>query len=181
MKRKFVAAGAAVALVTGGAWMGLGSATATTAKPNIHGWSTSKASASATTAAVRADAASSAGARVLLIRAHQVSETDIDVNGDGFGPGDYFVFEEQLRYQHGPQVIGRDSVRCTVNATSFICDGTMVVFGKGKVVVYGASFGNSPTILAVTGGTGIYQGVGGQLKVADERHGNSLLAFEITR
>jgi hypothetical protein len=118
---------------------------------------------------------------VLLIRAHQVSETDIDVNGDGFGPGDYFLFEEQLRYQHGPQVIGRDSVRCTVNATSFICDGTMVVFGKGKVAVYGASFAHRATILAVSGGTGIYEGVGGQLKVADERHGNSLLAFELTR
>jgi hypothetical protein len=68
-----------------------------------------------------------------------------------------------------------------VNATSFFCDGTIVVFGKGKVVVYGATFANSATILAVTDGTGIYKGVGGQLKVADERHGNSLLAFEITR
>jgi hypothetical protein len=57
----------------------------------------------------------------------------------------------------------------------------MVVFGKGKVVVYGASFAHSATVLAVSGGTGIYKGVGGQLNVADEAHGNSLLAFEITR
>jgi len=181
MKRTLIAAGcAAVLAVGGGVWVGLGSATATTTKPSIHGWPSSTASAATTIASVKADAALS-GSQVLLLREHTVRAVSIDVNGDGFGPGDYFMFESELRYPQGTKVIGRDSGRCTVGPRAFICDATVVLFGKGKIVVYGASFPHGAESYSVTGGTGIYKSVGGQLNVANLPHGDSLLAFEITR
>lgn len=180
MKRTLIAAGAAAVLaIGGGVWVGLGSATASTTTRSMHGWPISAGSAASTIASVKADAAQS-GSEVLLLREHTVSETDIDVGDSGFGPGDYFIFESELRYLHGSQVIGRDSVRCTVGPDTFICDATAHLFGKGKVVAYGAAFAPSDPVLAVTGGTADFKDVGGQLKVAEQR-GDDLLAFEITR
>jgi hypothetical protein len=181
MKRKSIAAGAAAVLVIGGgAWAGLGSATATTAHPSIHGWPTSTASAGTTIASVKADAAGS-GSQVLLLHEHGVRAAFIDVGASGQSAGDYFMFESQLMYQGHSQVIGRDSGRCTFGPRTVICDATVQLFGKGKIVVYGAGFGRTDNRYAVTGGTGLYMGVGGQLDVANLRHGDSLLAFEITR
>jgi hypothetical protein len=105
----------------------------------------------------------------------------IDVKGDGFGPGDYFMFEEDLRYQGSSQVVGQDSVKCTFGETTFMCDGTIDLFAKGKIVIYGATFGQSPNLFPVTGGTDAFKGVGGQLSTVNLRHGNTLLAFELTR
>jgi hypothetical protein len=183
MNRKSIAAGAAVALVIGGgAWVGLGSATATTTKPSVHGWPSSAgaASASKTIAALKAAAARD-GSQVILLKAHQTAEADIDVNNDGFGPGDYFMFEEKVRYQGSSEIVGKDSVKCTFGVTTFMCDATIDLFGKGKIVIYGATFGRSANLFAVTGGTDHFQGVGGQLQTFNLRHGNELLAFQITR
>ncbi|MDX6307879.1 MAG: hypothetical protein QOI06_925 [Nocardioidaceae bacterium] len=181
MKRKFIAAGAAVALVIGGgAWVGLGSATATTAKPAIHGWPTSVGSAAKTIADIKAAAAQD-GSRMLLLRGHQFAHANIDVNGNGFGPGDYFMFEENLRYQGDSKIVGQDSVKCTVSPDTFICDGTMLLFGKGKIAVYSALFGPKDPSIPVTGGSDSFKGVGGQLQTFNQRHGNELLAFDLTR
>jgi len=180
MKVKYIAAFAATVLaVGGGAWVGLGSATATATQPNIHGWPA--AAGTSASQAIASTKAGPAGSQVLLLRGHTVRHANIDVGGDGFGPGDYFMFEEQLRYLHNDQVVGRDSVRCTAGPTSFICDGTMVLFGKGKVTIYGAGFERGGDSYAVTGGTGVYRAVGGQLTVGSLRGGDDLLAFEIVR
>jgi hypothetical protein len=146
----------------------------------MHGWPSSTASAATTIAAVRG-AANSSGSTVLLLREHPGESAFIDVGGDGPSVGDYVMFEDQLTYLGSSKVVGQDSVRCTFGPTSTICDGTASVFGKGKVVIYGASFGRGDNQYSVTGGTGLYKGVGGQLNVANLRHGDSLLAFEITR
>jgi len=139
-------------------------------------------SVAATIAAVRADAAAS-GSQVLLLRAHQVRQAFVDISGDGPSTGDYFMFDEQLRYMHGDKVIGRDSVRCTLGLTraEATCDATGQLFGKGKIAIYGGLFGRTDNRLAVTGGTGLYKGVGGQLDTVNLHHGDELLAFEITR
>ncbi len=181
MKRKVIAAGAAAVLIAGGgAWQGIGSATATTAGAAIHGWPGGTGSATATIASVKADAART-GSTVLLLYAHTVRHASIDVGGDGFGPGDYFMFEEQLSYTPGGAVIGRDSVRCTAGPRSFICDATMQILGKGKITVYGAFFSQNDTQIAVTGGTGRYQAVGGQLAPVGLSRNHELLVFEIKR
>lgn len=182
MRGKGIAAGAVAAcLVAGGAWVGLSSATASSTKATDHGWpGAAHASAAESIASVKAAAAAS-GSQVLLLRGRQVRETDVDVNGDGFGPGDYFIFEEQLRNLSGAQVIGRDSVRCTVGPTTFICDGTLQLSGKGKITVYSALFSHADSRLAVTGGVGAFEGVGGQLTVSDLRNGDTLLALELKR
>jgi len=94
MKRKSVAAGSAVVLVIGGgAWLGPGSATATAAAPHVH-WPTSATTASAASTIASANqAASTDGSQVLLLGAHTIRHANVDVGGDGFGPGDYFMFE----------------------------------------------------------------------------------------
>jgi hypothetical protein len=81
----------------------------------------------------------------------------------------------------GPKVIGQDSGKCTLGPRFVFCDATVQLSGKGKIVIYGASFSRRDQSYAVTGGTGIYKGVGGQLNVANLRNGDSLLAFEVTR
>lgn len=99
------------------AWVGLGSATATTAKPSFHGWwlegAAAKASAGSTIASVKADAART-GSQVLLLYAHQVQNVYIDVGDASFSPGDYFMFVQQLRYSQGGAVVGRKAARCTI-------------------------------------------------------------------
>lgn len=166
------------------AWVGLGSATATTAKPSFHGWwqegAAAKASAGSTIASVKADAART-GSQVLLLYAHQVQNVYIDVGDASFSPGDYFMFVQQLRYSQGGAVVGRKAARCTIGPSSYICDGTVQIFGKGKITTYAGGFPHRDNRSAVTGGTGLYQGVGGQSSVVGLGGNNSLQALEIKR
>ncbi len=183
MKRKVITAGAAAVLIVGGgAWLGLGSATATIVKPSFHGWpgAAAKASAASTIASVKADAART-GSQVLLLYSHEGRSAYIDVGEAGFSPGDYFMFEEQLRYTKDGAQIGRDSGRCTVGPRTFLCDVTVQIFGHGKITIYSAGFTETDNRYAVTGGTTLYKDVGGQVDVVDLHHGNALLAFELTR
>ncbi len=164
-------------------WAGLGSADASTTHPSIHGWPASARSESAATTITSTKAAAAAGSQTLLLVAHQVRHANVDINNDGFGPGDFFLFEENLRYANGgTQVVGRDSVRCTAGITTFICDGTILLYGKGKITVYAARFGPHDDDIDITGGTGNFENIGGQLDTGNAAgRGNTLLAFEITR
>lgn len=184
MKSRFIAAGAAAVIaITAGAWAGLGSADATTAQPGSQSWPAGAGSDSAAAAiASTKTAAAAAGSEVLLLTAHHVKGESIDINNDGFGAGDFSLFRESLRYANGgTHLIGWDSVRCTESISTVICDGTILVKGKGKITIYGAVFGPRDSQYAVTGGTGLYRGIGGQLLTANMGRGDTLLAFEITR
>lgn len=174
MKRRLVAAGAVVALVVGGgAWVGLGSA-ASAGDSGLRAWPGSKASAEGD---VSAAAAKGGGdGRTLVVYSRELRGAEVDVGRNGFGPGDYFVFEEALFNRAGKR-IGGDSVRCMLMVRTFRCDGTGRIWGVGKIEISGSVFWERDNRYSITGGTGRYAGAGGTLRVFDEPGGRSRLEF----
>lgn len=158
MKVRLFAATGVAALVAGGLLTaGLGSATASSG--SAQGWRMAGASSAD---AVSPDITTS---KTIRLVAHQDAFKVIDVGRRGFSPGDYFVFEETLRNRDSGQVVGHDSVQCTVNFTTFMCAGTLSLNGKGNVEIYGAISEHGKQLIAVTGGTERYQNARGQLRV----------------
>ena len=120
-----------------------------------------------------------------MVRGQEVAGKQVNVNGPRFGPGDYFLFKERLTNSAGTRV-GTDNIICTVhfpfvqNRFGILCEGTFTFSGRGGiergtisvegVLVYRA--GVHSFALAVTGGTGHYQNVRGEVHVPAE--GNSL-------
>ena len=118
------------------------------------------------------------GGDTLVVRGREVAGKDINVNGPGIGPGDYFVFKEKLRNRAGTHV-GYDNIICTVHFPStqerfgLLCEGTFTFFGRGGIEKGKISFegmlvfreGINSFPIPITGGTGHYQNVRGELHV----------------
>ncbi len=152
----------------------------------IATWSNGAADAAPDTAArgwpVTAAYKAPTGARqqTIIIRAHQVRESDVDADGDGeFSPGDYFVFEERLRSEKSGHVIGTDSARCMFIGRSFMCDATLRIEGRGKIMVSGSFMSRGDTSLAVVGGTRKFRRVSGQFNVFNAPDGDSYFVLDI--
>lgn len=197
MARPRAALLAAAALVATAASVGAG-AMATTgggAAPAVqerasHRWAgrpaASVADAERLAAADRAAAARSAGAaqragQTLIFVTREVRAVEIDLPPAGFGPGDFFMFEDIVFDRSGTRQVGRDSVRCQGGLRTFLCDGTLQVFGRGKIQVSGALFGARDNVIPITGGTGVYEGVGGELTFFDLPGDRSVLVLHLVR
>jgi hypothetical protein len=140
--RKFAVIGAALALLAG-----------TTAAMSI-------ASASAAPKHAAADSV-----KVLHLLSHQKSLQVIDIGTKGPSPGDQII-ETTLDFQNGKPV-DRSVINCvdiTVSKRGFevLCHGAMI-FNNGQVEIQGQTNFHTPFTVAVTGGTGAYQNVGGQV------------------
>ena len=96
--------------------------------------------------------------------ARQTSFTFIDVGKKGFSFGDYYVATEDL-LQAGKK-IGHDAYKCTaVSDRDTVCEATYVLAG-GQITTQGDVLPPAEHFnVAVTGGTGIYQNVRGQLTI----------------
>ena len=116
----------------------------------------------------------------------------VNVDGGGFGPGDYVLFRENLSSRSGRRV-GHDNVRCmrhfpfTTRRQASFCDGTFTFtagrfHGKGQITIAGRiTFAPSVNVLtvAVTGGTGHYQNVRGELHIRDAESGANLYTLHL--
>jgi hypothetical protein len=105
--------------------------------------------------------------KVLHLISHQVSLELIDLGKKGNSVGDQ-VIESTVELQHGRRV-GRGLLTCvaisfTSNGPDVLCHGA-IVFRDGQVQFQGETTFRTPFTVAVTGGTGSYQKVGGQLTV----------------
>jgi hypothetical protein len=105
--------------------------------------------------------------QVLHFIGHQTSLELIDLGKKGDSPGDQAVETETL-LQNGTR-IGRDVLSCvaiTVSAQGIdaLCHGALILRG-GQIQFQGETTFATPFTVAVTGGTGRYQNVGGQLTV----------------
>jgi len=105
--------------------------------------------------------------KVLHLISHQKSLRVIDVGKKGASPGDQ-VIETTADFQNG-QPVDRSVINCvdiTVSKRGFdvLCHGAMI-FRNGQVEIQGETNFRTPFTVAVTGGTGAYQNVGGQLTV----------------
>ncbi|QIK66654.1 hypothetical protein G7072_10160 [Nocardioides sp. HDW12B] len=110
----------------------------------------------------------------LQVTAKPWTEYFVDNGPRGESPGDTFGFTEKL-FQRGERV-GRDAVECTIKRVtrqSFTmqCVGTLTLRGRGQITIQGAitfseTSGDSFS-LAVTGGTGEFRGVNGEMVVVE--------------
>lgn len=171
-------------LLAGAAAITAGAATGTAAADTSAqgGWRgvPAESVAAAESMATASSARRPAGQTLLLVT-EEVRSAGVDVGRRGESPGDFFMFEERLYDRSGSRVVGRDSVRCEVRIRTFSCEGTILVNGRGKIHVAGALFGPRDNVVPVTGGTGHFSGVGGELSVFDLRGGRTLLAFHLIR
>jgi hypothetical protein len=140
--RKFAVITAALALLAG-----------TTAAMSI-------ASASAAPKAAATDSV-----KVLHLISHDTSVKVVDIGKKGPSPGDE-VIETTVDFQNG-QRVDRSVVNCVLitiiaRAQDVLCHGDLA-FADGQVQFQGETNFHTPFSVAVTGGTGAYQRVGGQL------------------
>jgi hypothetical protein len=103
--------------------------------------------------------------KVLHLISHDTSVKVIDIGKKGVSPGDQLI-ETTIDFQHGTQV-DRSVVNCVLitiigHAQDVLCHGDLV-FKDGQVEFQGETTFHTPFAIAVTGGTGAYQRVGGQL------------------
>jgi hypothetical protein len=118
------------------------------------------------------------GGDTFVVTGREVAGKEVNVNGRRIGPGDYFLFKERLTNSAGTHV-GYDNIICTVhfpftqNRFGTLCEGTFTFSGRGgiergTISVQGVLVfreGVNSFALAVTGGTGHYQNVRGEVHV----------------
>jgi hypothetical protein len=106
----------------------------------------------------------------------------IDVDQDG-GPslGDYVIFHDLL-LSHGKQVGDEGGTCPIVDATEGLihCTGTMRLPG-GQIAFQGLTTAAPTKELAVTGGTGRYQGAGGEVTLVELGDGTGTLTVQLRR
>jgi hypothetical protein len=106
--------------------------------------------------------------KVLHLISHQVSLEVIDLGKKGDSAGDQ-VLESTVEFQNG-QRVGRSVLTCvaitftSTRGPDVLCNGA-TVFHDGQIEFQGETTFTTPFTVAVTGGTGRYQNVGGQLTV----------------
>jgi hypothetical protein len=105
--------------------------------------------------------------KVLHLISHQRSLQVIDIGKKGASPGDQII-ETTADFQNGKKV-DRSVLNCVVigvikRGFDVLCHGTLA-FKNGQVEFGGETKFHEPFTVAVTGGTGAYQNVGGQLTV----------------
>lgn len=106
-----------------------------------------------------------AKAETLKLTLRDGPETVVDVNRDGVGAGDYSVKTGSVYI--GTKKLGRLTQSCTIMTVkpvpSLRCSLDLVL-SRGQVTLQGSfTLSDSAPQLAVTGGTGKYEGAAGQL------------------
>jgi hypothetical protein len=102
----------------------------------------------------------------------------LDVDPPGFSPGDVYLFGVKVFNEDRSKVVGRDAERCEVGFNTYSCAITVKLFGRGKIRADGAFFEDN--VIPVTGGTGKFAGVGGELHVFELKgHQDELYSFEL--
>ena len=80
--------------------------------------------------------------------------------------GDILTFANEIYDQDNKKLLGHDNGWCVrmVVGESWLCRWTLIV-DKGQITVTGPYYDNRESVLSVTGGTGDYDSVQGQMKL----------------
>lgn len=122
----------------------------------------------ATAIAISLVSVSSAGPNVTRIHVieHATTDTVVDLTANGDSTGDLLTFRNEVFDQDDQQVVGTshgDCVRIEVGV-SWQCRWT-TTFEDGSITVEGPFYDASPSVLAITGGTGVYRGARGSMRL----------------
>ena len=114
------------------------------------------------------------GGQTIRVRDVTINEKFINVDGRGFQPGDYDVFRTALM-KNGRRVgilLGKCTVQFPSNRRTFTsqCDASATFFRRGEItfagrVQYTENEPDPDPTLAITGGTGHFQNVRGEVHV----------------
>ena|SRR5207237_4366247 len=97
-----------------------------------------------------------------------VAQSQVDVGDPGGSPGDFMFINLRLFNESAQKVVGRAVVRCEAAISTENCQGTLRVYKRGQIEIEGIFYHTTTQpVLAVTGGTGEFRGVGGVVNVFD--------------
>jgi hypothetical protein len=104
----------------------------------------------------------------------------VDVGPRGESVGDYFIFRDRLLNPRTNAHVGSMSVRCTLAFFSTECNGTAIVFDRGKITLAG----NVPNTgdrfaVAITGGTAEFRAARGQVFVTETANRRDPIVFQL--
>jgi hypothetical protein len=103
------------------------------------------------------------GPAIVRITDRQLTQKRVDLGPRGTSPGDLEIVRHRL-FDRARNVIGRSELVCTFvdNRRSRSCRGTYIL-PRGKIVVGGSLQYHQFYVLAVTGGTGLFDNARGTL------------------
>ena len=125
----------------------------------------------------------------LVLRAHEDQSAEIDLGDKGLSLGDQLVFSDTL--YRDDEKVGHDGATCTIvrlsddkTTPTANCVGTLSL-NRGQITVEGlvtfSENDTSPFTIAVTGGTGTYRSVGGEMEIqpAEDDGGDQTLTLSL--
>ena len=141
-----------------------------------YGWKGQEVSSRAE--ALRLAHAEAPNTLVLVSTPTQVQQVDID--GQGFGTGDFLMVNLRLDDESGDHHLGRAAIRCDIGINTQTCHGTFLIFKKGQINVDGVFWLDREKVaLSITGGVDRYRGAGGLMRVFSTGQ-QSLLVMHFT-
>jgi hypothetical protein len=109
-----------------------------------------------------------AGARTLVfIQEATGNEAFVDVPPGGESVGDSFIFRDRLEDPRTRAHVGSLSVQCTLVFFTINCEGTAIIFDRGKITLSGNVPDTPRFAVAITGGTREFRAARGQVFVDD--------------
>ncbi|MCI0633131.1 MAG: Allene oxide cyclase [Actinobacteria bacterium] len=111
---------------------------------------------------------SNAGPRIqrIAVIEHATTDTVVDLTANGDSTGDLLTFHNELFDATNTEVVGSshgDCVRIEVGV-SWECR-WINTLEDGSITVEGAFFDDSPSAFAITGGTGVFRGARGSMRL----------------
>jgi hypothetical protein len=117
---------------------------------------------------------------VLIEKSTGGTFVDVDKSGSAPTAGDVFIFQSDLFDAATNAKVGTVEGHCMVITASLSdCDASGILAG-GQIRVAGASPDAKVTVLAVTGGTGVYRNVSGQITIETIDDNTSKDTLELT-
>jgi dirigent-like protein len=124
------------------------------------------------------------GDETIVVVAKVVRFAQVDLGAAGETPGDVIVFKDALWDEAETDRVGTDWVECTLDfGTVAICNAVFRLSGRGTLASTGvADFRRQSFAVPITGGTGDFQHVTGQVQVTfqDETQEVATLRFSLS-
>jgi hypothetical protein len=119
-------------------------------------------------------------ARTIHVVEHPINETVTDLKPSGDSPGDLLTFANPVFDRTNDDRVGRDQGSCIriTRGNSWQCSWTAFLHG-GSITVEGPFFDTRDSQLAITGGTGAFRNVRGQMNLHTRSDGNFDFVYHV--
>jgi hypothetical protein len=104
---------------------------------------------------------------------HATTDTVVDIGDSGDSTGDLLTFHNRVYDRSDTRVVGKDQgecIRIDPSAGSWECRWITILPG-GSIAVEGRFLDTANTVLAITGGTGVYSKARGEMSLVSRKGG----------